>query len=215
MIVAAGSTMTIWLAAVILAATLSRRSSISLGQRFGGLTVERLLRRRLDRKLHAECRCDCGTTTIARVDHLLAGHTRSCGCGQRRQLAGQRFGLLQVLDAAPNLPSQSAYHSRWGRTAWRCRCACGRIVVIATSALVHPRDPTWHCGCQNLKPAAEPLPIGNDPPMPVAEKTTGPQEALDKFHSDRLGRPAGRPIFHGADEQPGGVIGVDHDPFNY
>lgn len=61
------------------------RKKIS-GQRFGMLTVlhdiapsERLSR---PKNRHVLCLCACGRKTSVRVDHLRAGHTKSCGCQQ-------------------------------------------------------------------------------------------------------------------------------------
>lgn len=59
------------------------------------------------------------------------GHSR-----QRVDLKGQRFGLLTVLAPAENID---------GRTAWLCRCDCGREVVKKTLYLRDGRVKS--CGC--------------------------------------------------------------------
>lgn len=45
---------------------------------------------------------------------------------RRVDLTGQRFGSLTVLHAAENIG---------GRTAWRCRCGCGREITAKTAHL--------------------------------------------------------------------------------
>lgn len=61
------------------------------------------------------------------------GHSR-----KKIDLTGQRYGKLTVLAPAENVG---------GRTAWRCRCDCGREAVVKT---VHLRSGhTKSCGCQN------------------------------------------------------------------
>ena len=57
---------------------------------------------------------------------------------KERDLTGQRFGRLTVLAPAENVG---------GRTAWHCRCDCGREVVVKTCHLCAGHTKT--CGCQN------------------------------------------------------------------
>ena len=61
------------------------------------------------------------------------GHSR-----KKLDLKGQKFGRLTVLEPAENAG---------GRTAWLCRCDCGKKIVVKTC---HLRDGhTKSCGCQN------------------------------------------------------------------
>ena len=71
--------------------------------------------------------------------------------GSRRKLdlSGQRFGKLTVLEPAENIGS---------RTAWRCRCDCGREIVAATRRL---RDGCrTSCGCDKALAGRTPAEIG-------------------------------------------------------
>ncbi len=61
------------------------------------------------------------------------GHSR-----QKLDLTGQRFGNLTVLGPAENVGS---------KTAWRCRCDCGRETVVKTHHLRCGHTKT--CGCGN------------------------------------------------------------------
>ncbi len=61
------------------------------------------------------------------------GHSR-----QKLDLTGQRYGNLTVLAPAENVGA---------RTAWRCRCDCGREIVAKTQHLRGGHTKT--CGCQN------------------------------------------------------------------
>lgn len=54
------------------------------------------------------------------------------------ELTGQRYGRLTVLAPAENIGS---------RTAWLCRCDCGRETVVKTCHLRSGH--TKSCGCQN------------------------------------------------------------------
>lgn len=55
----------------------------------------------------------------------------------RRDLTGQQFGRLTVVQTAPNGPS--------GGTRWLCRCVCGADTTVWTSALTSAS--TQSCGC--------------------------------------------------------------------
>lgn len=73
----------------------------------------------------------------------MTGHSR-----RKVDLAGQQYGRLTVLRRAENVGS---------RTAWLCRCACGREVVVKTC---HLRDGhTRSCGCLRA-PGGEKIALG-------------------------------------------------------
>ena len=55
---------------------------------------------------------------------------------QRLDLTGQRFGQLTVLAPAEDVGSM---------TAWRCRCDCGKEIVVMTA---HLRSGQESCGCK-------------------------------------------------------------------
>lgn len=56
---------------------------ITNGQVFGRLTVSELTR--IQNRTCAVCRCECGNDTVVRVDSLVDGKTRSCGCLQKER----------------------------------------------------------------------------------------------------------------------------------
>jgi hypothetical protein len=55
-------------------------------------------------------------------------------------LTGERYGILTVESQAP--------HHR-GKTAWRCRCDCGRVLIAPTGKLRSGRRKS--CGCVEKK----------------------------------------------------------------
>lgn len=55
---------------------------------------------------------------------------------KKLDLTGQQYGRLTVLEPAANIGD---------RTAWRCRCSCGREVVVKTCHLRSGH--TISCGC--------------------------------------------------------------------
>ena len=176
-------------------------------QTFGRLRVVERLPRVQGQKATWRCACACGQATDVRVDHLLSGHTTSCGCAMlarardrrpwsRRNLRGQRIGHLFVLRVGPNVPAAGLPA---GATTWIARCDCGREVQVKTSDLTRRSRPLTDCGCRHLKPAAPatngtataaPLPAPAPEPIVVPERTTTSQQALDRFHDAQspLGR---------------------------
>ena len=127
------------------------------GQRFGKLTVLRPAEN-IGSRTAWVCRCDCGREIALRSSALRSGNTKSCGCQctkehegltfmgsacfteqtprRRLDLTGRRFGRLTVLRPAENIG---------GKTAWVCRCDCGRESVIKTNSLREKRSAS--CGC--------------------------------------------------------------------
>ena len=64
------------------------------GDVFGRLRVTAVTRDRLQSKRAVEVACSCASPAfVARLDHLRAGHTRSCGCAQREH--ARRRGLTR------------------------------------------------------------------------------------------------------------------------
>lgn len=91
------------------------------------------------------CRCDCGNEIIAYGSILLKGNTRSCSCLQKeitskrcfKSLINQKFGLLTVLERVAN--------NKHNRICYKCRCECGREVVVESGHLKSGN--TASCGC--------------------------------------------------------------------
>lgn len=80
-----------------------------IGKRFGKLKVISVAKRveRGDNKGYKyilNCICDCGNKTLVKEEHLIAGHTCSCGCLRRKSL-----GM-----------SRSKMYKTWGNIKYRC-----------------------------------------------------------------------------------------------
>lgn len=75
----------------------------------------------------------------------MAGHHSR----KKLDLTGQRYGKLAVLDPAENIG---------GRTAWRCRCDCGRELAVTTRRLRDGRRTS--CGCDKPNFSQPPAAIG-------------------------------------------------------
>lgn len=115
------------------------------GQKFGKLTALKRLEEKDGGYLVWLCRCECGNTVKVDTRRLKRGTVTSCGCtakknakkGQRAEdIRGQRFGRLVAVKRAENLN---------GRTAWECRCDCGRTHIVMTKELKFGKCRS--CGC--------------------------------------------------------------------
>ena len=111
------------------------------GQRFGFLTVTG--RTEPDEKGRRRwlCRCDCGRETAVLTSNLKRNNV-SCGCKQRRDLTGQRFGTLTVLERSDRYATRGTRK----RQLWKCLCDCGEVTYKATDTLTNP-DKTMCRAC--------------------------------------------------------------------
>lgn len=114
------------------------------GLRFGKLTVIRNVG-----STKWECKCDCGNIAVVHGGNLRTGHTKSCGCINKKEhaepqkaaitnyntefidLTGQIFGHLLVVDKVDNFRDG---HGKM-RVAWNCLCDCGQMTVVRSSDL--------------------------------------------------------------------------------
>lgn len=109
-------------------------------QRFGRLTALRIVEG-IDSKATWECRCDCGKMKNVSYHNLVQGRTKSCGCSRSlslaKDLSGRRFGRLTAIEPTGEKKSHCFL--------WRCRCDCGKEVVVTSNALLMGN--TRSCGC--------------------------------------------------------------------
>ena len=107
-----------------------------VGYRFGRLVVINEVGRKHGRVLW-ECVCDCGKHVNATSNILLTGNVESCGCTKIKDLSGQRFGKLVVLNYTDKRSG--------GSVIWRCKCDCGNHTEVASDSL--SSGMTKSCGC--------------------------------------------------------------------
>lgn len=104
-----------------------------------------------NKNTYYRCRCTCGKETIVRINSLVAGEVKSCGCLKEQQdktnlipnkmhdLTGQKFGKLTVL--SPFKQPNDLNGDYW----WHCKCDCGNIHNVRGYSLIH--GDTTSCGC--------------------------------------------------------------------
>lgn len=122
---------------------LGRKSAKDLtNQKFGKLTALYRLENISPPMWH--CLCDCGNEIDVRSIELTSNNTISCGCKRkdlRRNLIGQRFGKLTVIERSDNYISPKGQ----SQVMYICKCDCGKEVEVASSSL--QQGFTNSCGC--------------------------------------------------------------------
>ena len=114
------------------------------GQKFGLLTAIEPTNERDGSNVVWKCKCDCGNETFASTTALTSGGKKSCGCllkATRRNLSGQTFGKLTVLEATDERQS--------GSVVWLCRCDCGNTARVSSRRLT--QGAITSCGCDKKK----------------------------------------------------------------
>lgn len=82
---------------------------VSIGQRFGFLTVMSIYKR--DKRWICKCQCDCGNVKDIRADSLCYGKTQSCGCYNKKR--------VHETHSKGNYNNTRLYHT-WGNMKARC-----------------------------------------------------------------------------------------------
>ena len=114
----------------------TRKIDIS-NQKFGKLTaIKTTGKSDSSRSVIWECICDCGNIVEVSSRSLRKGLTKSCGCLNRRNLIGDKFGRLTVIEKAKSIK---------GRAMWLCLCECGNKTTVIGSNLI--RGNSLSCGC--------------------------------------------------------------------
>ena len=96
----------------------------------------------------AICVCECGTLKPVNIRNLIHNATKDCGCGRKamlsatrsKDLVGQRFGKLEVIEALPKT-------NEYNRKVYKCLCDCGSITYADSCQLV--TGGKYSCGCLN------------------------------------------------------------------
>lgn len=112
------------------------------GLRVGKLTVIKEFGRSNFGAVLYLCKCDCGNESIVRSGRLRSGETKSCGCYNRTNLTGKKFGKLTALRVYVEEGKK--------RVKWVCECDCGNSAIVLASSLSSGK--TKSCGCAKKNP---------------------------------------------------------------
>jgi hypothetical protein len=82
------------------------------------------------------CECSCGTIKSVLGKYLKNEHSLSCGCLKKKDLTGQRFERLTVVETIYGYNGNK-------RATYRCICDCGNELYLEYASLCQQKS----CGC--------------------------------------------------------------------
>ena len=145
-------------------------AKIYVGQKFGSLTVEKMLDEKLGWYRMWLCKCQCGEKVKLTSRTLNRGFARSCGCEKiaGRDLRNKKFGKLTVMK---KIGVECNYN------LWSCRCECENEVSVSSHDLLSGE--VLSCGCSGNGPIIKSHKRGR--PRKTEEKQTElrPNSMLD------------------------------------
>ncbi len=80
-----------------------------IGKKFNKITVKRYIGKKKNHHMY-ECECECGKVCFAERNHIISGHTKSCGC-YKKEATRKINGL-----------GKTRLHSIWNSMHARCYC---------------------------------------------------------------------------------------------
>jgi hypothetical protein len=115
-----------------------RKTTASIGRRFGRQVVTGAID-----ATTVEIQCDCGTIKRTRLQYLLSGESRSCGCGRYADLPGTV--PINVGDVFERLTVVQKLGTDGRKRQVLARCSCGRHKVVLEGDL--RSGSAKSCGC--------------------------------------------------------------------
>lgn len=101
------------------------------------------------------CICDCGNEKVVHGGNLTSGMVKSCGCIQKKNIKGQKFGRLLVVNHDHTEKRGEKHYDVY----WNCICDCGNTKSVKVDHLL--RGQVRSCGCLALASAKSKLVIIN------------------------------------------------------
>ncbi len=82
-------------------------------QKYNKLTAIKFSHRNKRSKMFWLFRCDCGVEKVIRVDGVISGHTKSCGCLQRKHISELGKNIVHGM-------CRTRFHNTWNGMKQRC-----------------------------------------------------------------------------------------------
>ncbi|MBT1162098.1 hypothetical protein [Bifidobacterium sp. SO1] len=141
-----------------------------VGQKFGKLTVLKMIPGTKTSEASVLCECECGKLITVITGNLKGGNTRSCGClvkearnkadrarrdgtapkrtthrYKSKELVGKKINHLTILAIEGK--------NKHNQTMVKCRCDCGNTIIVRMSSITNGN--TQSCGCMRAKAAKQ------------------------------------------------------------
>lgn len=139
-----------------------------VGSRFGRLVIHSFSHKDSNNRSFYNCSCDCGNSTIIRIDLLVNGNNKSCGCLRKessiikaknmrkfinpengikkaKKIIGKKFNKLTIIDVSKDKNSSNINYI--------CKCDCGDITNQKISDLKSGK--IISCGCYQKEQASK------------------------------------------------------------
>ena len=117
-----------------------------IGDVFGNVTILKLLERNKDGAMLALFQCICGNTFTSTITAVKSRHSKgstvSCGCKRKKDMTGQRFGKLVVVEDT----GERLYTS----PVWKVLCDCGEYSYVTRATLTHKKSKGTRPKCCNF-----------------------------------------------------------------
>lgn len=105
------------------------------------------------------CKCDCGNTFESLGNHIRKGGVKSCGCLNKER--SSQNAIKRNINSKPSLIDMTGWVMKehgveyskltvleyLGNSMWKCKCECGSICNVNSTAL--RKGTTRSCGCLN------------------------------------------------------------------
>ncbi len=115
-----------------------------LNKKFNKLTIIEIHNEYKNDKRLISCRCDCGNIKKTRIDSVIHGVTKSCGCIRRSNLVNQQIGYLKAI--------RYIGEDRNKNSIWEFQCICGKFIERQANQ-IKAKNRALHCGCKYLGPS--------------------------------------------------------------
>lgn len=139
-----------------------------IGNKYGRLVVDSFSHKDDNNRSFYNCSCDCGNSTVVRIDLLISGNNKSCGCLRKEssimkaknmrkfvnpetnikksiKFIGSKFNKLTIVDVENNEDSSNI--------SYICKCDCGNITKQRISDLKSGK--IISCGCYQKEQASK------------------------------------------------------------
>ena len=119
-----------------------------VGKKYNNITILECLYEYHPTKV--KCLCDCGTEFISTLSDVITGHTKSCGCLQRKRTSDSNTKDWTDIVSSYGIKFLKQDHmNKKGQWMWSCKCGLCENEFVALPAKIMNGHIT-SCGCASM-----------------------------------------------------------------